>query len=175
MEDIRFSRINISFLIAGLIVGFLVGYVSVRPSNDTPTAEKTFQDGQEVSINDDSQSGVLDINTPVSTTVVEDFNLKANNQPAGDSVIVEEAQLPYVSWITVREDRNGEFGSILGAYRLQPGIHSGFDVSLQRGTEANKFYHIVIYKDDGDGVFDYKADTLVSKDGAFYSADFMAL
>lgn len=88
------------------------------------------------------------------TVAVED-------QPAGSSVRVVEAQLSRVSWVAVRDDMR-----IYGAARVNPpeggGTVTDISVPLLRNTEAGKTYMVVVYADDGDNMFDFKKDALVT-------------
>lgn len=84
-----------------------------------------------------------------------------DDQPAGDSVIVMEAALSRVSWLAVRDDMR-----IYGAARVTPPVGGGtmtdISIPLLRNTESGKTYKVVVYADDGDNMFDFKKDALVT-------------
>jgi len=89
-----------------------------------------------------------------------DFSKKiivVKDQPAGFKVIVDSVSLENVGWVAIHEDRDGELGNILGAYRFENGTHSG-EVELLRNTVEGGTYYAVIYNDDGDREFDHKKD-----------------
>jgi hypothetical protein len=170
MEESRFNRTSISFLVLGLILGFIIGYVSTdveEPEHEEDTSS-IEESAALVESTDTKQSNVV----PVQTVEVKDILVKTVSQAAGNRVVVPTVNTPAVSWIAVREDRNGELWSILGARRVQPGLHQNVSVPLLRNTIPDTLYHVVVYEEDGDGLFDHKADTLVTKDGIFYTSDF---
>lgn len=106
-----------------------------------------------------ANSGTTTDNRP-SVDMSAGESVQADDQPAGDSARVVEARLSRVSWIAVRDDMR-----IYGAVRVNPpqggGTVNDITVPLLRNTEAGKAYSVVVYADDGDGVFDFKKDSLV--------------
>lgn len=108
----------------------------------TPSTVTTASDRPTVSVNTGEEVAVED-------------------QAAGGSVYVVEAKLSRVSWVAVRDDMR-----IYGAARVNPpeggGTVNDIMVPLLRNTEAGKTYMVVVYADDGDNVFDFKKDALVS-------------
>jgi hypothetical protein len=103
-------------------------------------------------------SGTANERPTVGVNVGEEVS--ADDQPAGDTVRVVEARLSRVSWVAVRDDVR-----IYGARRLDP-VGNGqtfndVEVPLLRNTEAGRTYSVVVYADDGDGVFDFKKDSLI--------------
>ena len=78
-------------------------------------------------------------------------------------------------WVAVREDRDGVFGNILGAQYLPAGTYTNVTVDLLRGTEPGKIYYAVLYKDDGDKVFDYEKDSIVQSENSTIFATFHTL
>lgn len=83
-----------------------------------------------------------------------------SDQVAGEVVLVNEVEVtaPGV-WVAVAETRNGEVANVLGAARV-PGPSKHISVSLLRQTLPGQTYAIVLYRDDGDGVFDLYADSV---------------
>lgn len=137
-----------------MIVLIVVGWwlFSKPPSNDV-TGVATSTGSTSTSTNATSSLNTVDAATGEEVTV--------QDQPAGDSVRVAEAKLSRVSWIAVRDDLR-----IYGAARVTPPTGGGtvqdITVPLLRNTTTDKTYKVVVYADDGDGIFDFKKDLLVS-------------
>lgn len=83
-------------------------------------------------------------------------SVAVNEQAAGDSVAIARMQLDAVSWVAVRDER-----SILGAARFEAAATSG-SVPLLRATVSGAEYRVVVYRDNGDRVFDHTVDALVA-------------
>jgi hypothetical protein len=105
-----------------------------------------------------TMNGTVEVRPTTSVNAGEEVS--ANDQPAGDSVRVAEARLSRVSWLAVRDDMR-----IYGAAKVTPPVGGGtmtdITVPLLKNTETGKMYKVVVYADDGDGVFDFKKDALV--------------
>ncbi|MEK7185579.1 MAG: DoxX family protein [Patescibacteria group bacterium] len=99
------------------------------------------------------------------------------NQAAAIMASVSLVSTDSSAWLAVREDRGGLVGNILGAKRVDIGTTANVSVPLQRSTEAGKIYHIVLFKDDGDRLFDFKVDPpmISSADSALISKSFLAI
>lgn len=123
-------------------------------STNTNTNTQTTSTGSNTSTGASS-----DVRPTVEVNMGEEVH--ADDQPAGDSVRVVEAKLSRVSWLAVRDDMR-----IYGAAKVTPptggGTMSDITVPLLRNTESGKSYTVVVYADDGDGVFDFKKDSLVN-------------
>lgn len=92
------------------------------------------------------------------------------DQSAGTTAVIEQATLKKPSWIAIKDTT----GRILGAGWFA-GSGENLSVPLLRATEAGKVYQAVIYADDGDKRFDFKADALLTGvDGAPVSSTFRA-
>ncbi|MFO0719060.1 MAG: hypothetical protein U0522_03470 [Candidatus Paceibacterota bacterium] len=101
--------------------------------------------------------------------------IEVADQPAGKSVSIQKAKLSSLGWIAVHENINGELGNVLGARAYATGEHVGVFVPLLRGTTAGQTYHVGIYKENGDGKFDRKIDTLMrAEDGEMIGGSFVA-
>lgn len=136
---------SVSFFISGLIVGMLLGYFfggNVR-LNNIPDA--------------------VDISIPVATSSPR-YSISVASQNTGSSVIISSVTVPEISWVAIRENNNDVMGRILGAQKVFPGTTRDVVVELLRPTTSQVMYASVIYKDDGDGEFDFKIDELVSQD-----------
>ncbi len=84
------------------------------------------------------------------------------NQIPGEVVLVSEVMMNENGWVAVHDDVDGKPGNILGAYFLNAGTYKNQMVPLLRGVTDDHSYLVVIHKDDGDKVFDYKIDTPVT-------------
>ncbi len=102
------------------------------------------------------------------------------DQPAGSSVTVKELDLTDQRWLVVREDRQGELGNILGARLFRSDQRSG-EVELQRGTEPDRRYYVILYqvaeREAQEGrTFDRNYDSpLVKSDGELMADEFRTL
>lgn len=110
------------------------------------------------SVTTGSSSMTAEVRPTVAVNMGEEVH--ADDQPAGDSVRVVEARLSRVSWVAARDDMR-----IYGAAKVTPpaggGTMTDITIPLLKNTEAGKTYKVVVYADDGDGVFDFKKDALV--------------
>lgn len=147
MNDILKNKYFWIAVVLGIIVGDIIGVSLARPQ-------------KEVFIGDDATS------SPYMVLVTD--------QMAGGSVLVEEAQSDVSTWLAVRENNGELLGRILGARRMDAGEVSGLNIELLRPTTANLMYAIVMYRDDGDGLFDNKLDTLIEEEGFPVMAQFIA-
>jgi len=92
--------------------------------------------------------------------------ISAENQPAGDYVLVKEVKLIEPGWLVAYDGPIGEARHILGAQFLPAGEHRDIIIWLQRGTMAGDTYLVAIHDDDGyifetefgRHHFDYQAD-----------------
>lgn len=154
---------NLTKIIIALIAGLTAGYLVGVQLAEAP--------GGDLRVEDENQP-------PAETAglIVGDYTIAVLDQPPGNSVIVSKVVAKNVSWVVIREDRDGELGNILGAQRVQPGEHVNIRVELLRGTvEAGKYY-AMIYSDNGDMIFDHRAGDEPRRDplGNMIKADFEA-
>lgn len=160
-----------SVAFAGLLVGMGTGYLiwgagggHIKISKNTENVAKSVQ--QEVEKN---QAAVV-----ASIQSTTDY-IEVSDQSAGKSVSVKKSKLSSLGWIAVHENINGELGNVLGARAYSTGEHFDVVVPLLRGTTAGQTYHVGIYKENGDGKFDRKTDTLLRKeDGEMIGGSFVA-
>lgn len=132
------------------------GMVSGGKTSDSST--ETFQDST------GTWSGAAPLN-------VSGENLSVQDQPAGSYVMVTSATLPQVGWVAIRDSN----GRILGAGRLDGGVHGAVQVPLLRNTESGQKYQALVYTDDGDKAFDLHKDTLLmNSDGSVAGTTFSA-
>jgi hypothetical protein len=80
--------------------------------------------------------------------------ISVNDQPAGDTVIIESVTVPPPGvWVAVREVQGNDLSNVLGAARVD-GPRSAVSVSLLRATKPGQAYAVELYRDDGNGTFD---------------------
>ncbi len=104
------------------------------------------------------------------TTAAAGESISVADQPAGDSVAIGSMTLTKKSWVAVKSTD----GRILGAGFFAANATSG-SVPLLRATAAGERYEVLIYVDDGDHLFNFHKDMLVtSADGSPVSAAFSA-
>lgn len=83
-----------------------------------------------------------------------------HDQAAGSSVLVDSVEVPTPGvWVAVAELKSGELGNILGAARVTAPA-SQVLVNLLRPTVPQMTYAVVLYRDNGDGSFDPKSDSV---------------
>lgn len=166
------------------IISFIIlaGLIFVFTTSETvaPTGE-----GEPIATDDtpSTSSGTVLSNVSTSTNVIvgdsisrDDFTIIAENQPAGDRVILSRLMLPLRLWVVVYEDVEGERGSILGAGRFPAGHHTDMKIELLRSTVSNGTYHIVVHGNDSDDAFEWETDDLpLLVNGAEISTTFTAM
>jgi hypothetical protein len=151
----------------GIIVALLVlvfGW-SMLTGGPAKSANEQINTGEQGSVSP-SPAGTAEVRPSVSS---EGEAVSVSDQAAGASVRVASVTTSRVSWVAVRDDMR-----IYGAAKVTPSSSSGavenIEVPLLRGIEAGNAYKVVVYADDGDGVFDFKKDSLVSGVEASFNA-----
>lgn len=127
---------------------------------DTDTPTTTGQNGSDTDTDTGAtntpQGSTTTGGTAPTTTPASGEAIAVADQAAGATVAIDSMTLTGSSWVAVRDER-----SILGASRFEAGATGG-TVRLIRGTTPGNTYQAVIYRDNGDGAFDFKIDALVS-------------
>lgn len=168
MEGFHFNKTTGIYFAVGLIIGFLVGWLG---TGDRESNKKYFEDTNAKTVIEEAVEEKVSVGM-----TAKDISVIVADQKSGVSVTISEVNVPTTSWIAVREDNNGELSWILGARKIVSGVHKNLALPLQRTTMPDRLYHVVVYEDDGDGMFDYKSDTLVSNsNGSFFTEDFMTI
>ncbi|NTV44147.1 MAG: hypothetical protein HGA67_00420 [Candidatus Yonathbacteria bacterium] len=139
--------------IIGIIIGWGGYYLwdnrdIAKGNNDTPTAEENSENAS-------------DSITSEKPSMPEEISAVVGEQPEGMHVSVSSVTTDRTIWVAVREDTDGALGNILGAALVFPGTYEGVWIDLMRNTFAGQKYHVVIYVDDGDKVFDYTKDVML--------------
>ncbi|MFA5942138.1 MAG: hypothetical protein WC798_00480 [Candidatus Paceibacterota bacterium] len=82
------------------------------------------------------------------------------DQSSGSVVMVESITVPPPGvWVAVREVTGGKLGNVLGAARVD-GPRSSVPVQLLRATEPGRSYAVELYRDDGNGTFDFAVNSV---------------
>ncbi|MEX0672557.1 MAG: hypothetical protein WDZ82_00965 [Candidatus Paceibacterota bacterium] len=172
-----------------LLIGFLIGVLITAgwyqgndgTSNDIDTTDDTEQvmedDTDDTSGEEDNDlpdRSSLNNNSSSNTSGSEDVSVSANDQSAGNEVVVSNVEVDRTTWVAVREGVNGSMGNVLGAKRVEQGSHSDLTIRLLRGTEAGGTYFVTLYEDNGDGEFSHISDSLVEVDGSTVFSTFEA-
>lgn len=114
-------------------------------------------------------------NTAAVPNETEKNRVSVISQESGNLVVVTEAEVLEPTWVAIHEDVDGKPANILGAQLFDAGTHSG-TVALLRNTEPGHKYYAILYKDNGDRVFDYTIDLPVERaSGGVVSASFMTV
>jgi len=149
---------TVLMLIIGFVVGFGVGWLSFggRASSDEENLKKPEVD----SVSFDEAINTSD-RQEVSDVFVDEELVQVKDQQAGPSVFVTRVALEAPGWVAIHEDHGGLPGNVLGAHRFDVGVYQG-TVTLLRNTETGNKYHAMLWRDNGDGIFDLESDTVIS-------------
>jgi hypothetical protein len=152
-----FSVKIIVYVILGFIVGIVLGVIVWAP---TDVSEKDSLNAGLTVVPDENNSGLDDA-------------VESIDQTAAITVLVPYARIATSSWVAIRESNGELLGRILGARKIDAGVHEDVVVELLRATSPHTMYAVVLYTDNGDGVFDHRLDTLIERDGSPVSAAFI--
>ncbi|MCC6290869.1 hypothetical protein IT398_02290 [Candidatus Nomurabacteria bacterium] len=140
-------------IIIGLIVGLVIGYIVGASWGGSSRVQEKSDSGTE---------------KEAQEPVASDETISISDQVAGQLVTVSGLTTSEPTWVAVREDNNGVGGDILGATLLPiSGVQSDVGVDLLVPTVSGDKYHINLYIDDGDQIFDNRLDSLLENDVIF--------
>lgn len=153
------------------ILGFAIGFGSfwLWDKNNSVSSDR----------NEDKMIGTL-VPSKENKTVIpnktENNSISIISQAAGNLVVITEVQDEQPTWVAIHEDVDGKPANILGAQLFDAGAYSG-TVSLLRNTEPGHKYYAILYKDNGDRMFDYTTDLPLEQasTGGLISASFTTL
>ena len=146
---------NTWYLVAGLIIGFIIGALAV--DKGIILQGSTALDGKGSTATSTEEGDTSGLQT--SGIVLAGKNaIDINDQPAGMIVTAALTVLNEQGWVAIHEDANGEPGWILGATLVFAGERNNVAVELLRATEKGKTYYAMLHDDDGDKAFDMKKD-----------------
>jgi hypothetical protein len=98
-----------------------------------------------------------------------------DNQPAGSVAMVKSVTVAKNSWVAVRDSLDGAIGNILGARMVSTGASTNVAVNLLRPMVKGNNYFLVVFEDNGDGVFDYKQDQMLQQNNQIRVVPFSAI
>ena len=157
-EENNVWMIGAGMLVAGLIIGFIVGWFWQKSSS-----ESTFVDDL-LNSTSTTTSLIATSTVPALEVTYKTIDMPAfvsvDDQRAGSLVFIKHVEISKPSWIAVREIVNGSIGNILGA-EMVASATDDVPVTLLRPTVTGQKYAIFLYQDNGDGQFDSKKDLLV--------------
>ena len=159
-EEKKYTKNNI---IISFLIGVLIGFGSYYLYDNVDAIKNIKRSGADNKIKNEAVTDIDNSEDLYSSNTHQQNKIIVNDQPAGMRVMIESVSMDQVGWVVVREDRNGEFGNILGAQRFDIGSSNG-EVELLRNTVEGGTYYAVIYGDDGDMKFDYEKDTPILSD-----------
>lgn len=165
--------------IAGLLVGFLAGWLWVdKDKEDTKIEEDAKQTiDLESILEEDTTDSTASEETitppaaptdPVTTTpppvitVTSENKITVDTQTAGVEVKISSLSLTDKFWVVVHEDDRGKPLRILGAKSFTAGEYSDVTMKLLRATVVGQAYYAMLHSDDGDGKFDHLKDMPVT-------------
>jgi hypothetical protein len=143
------SREYIQYAVA-VVIGFIVGagIISIwNAKSGNVTRSQTATTTTE-------QAGADTQAAPVSATGVS-----IDSQVPGSRVRVAHVELPKIGWVVVHEIVNGKIGNALGATMRDLGASDNVEVVLLRPMKASGTYAVGLYTDNGNRIFERRADT----------------
>ncbi len=150
------------------ITGSVVDRVATTQGEGTADAGNNSNSEGEGTTDVSDTLGII-TNSTVTTGGVD--ALAVADQLPGQSVTVS-GSLDAQSWIVIHEDRDGGWGNALGAAWFPAGSVDGV-VQLLRETSGETLYHAVVYRDNGDKLFDLHQDNPVRNSaGNFIETEF---
>ncbi|PIR82220.1 hypothetical protein COU20_03625 [Candidatus Kaiserbacteria bacterium CG10_big_fil_rev_8_21_14_0_10_59_10] len=152
-NDVQWQHVLLG-VAAGILIGSLATWLALSDRAGIPQASGDIPDTSEEQDLDGEQQGTS------GGAQHSGYSIAVSDQLAGRSVTVQSVTLTETGWIAVRERAvEGRPGNVLGAARRDAGVYEEVSVTLLRATEAGGSYEVVVYRDDGDRVFDMKKDT----------------
>ena len=82
------------------------------------------------------------------------------DQFPGNIVYVSSAELADAGFVAIYSDNAGQPGTLLGSQYFEKGINPG-KITLTQPTVDGRTYYAVLYKDNGDRVFNSSTDTII--------------
>lgn len=157
MSNSYIARIALSF-----VGGFILGIVAIWLWDATTIDDSLGQlpDGNGTSLEGTGaqQNGIAGSPIDEDATPATNTEILVRDQESGSEVTIAEVSIPADGWIVVHEERLGVIGNALGAARRDAGDYKTIMVPLLRPTTAGSQYWIVMYRDNGDRLFDLAND-----------------
>ncbi len=131
--------IQVIILVIGILIGLLLGLLLFKNKD---RVETFIEDAER-------QAAGLQLTERQAMEAANLPTISVSNQPAGNTVTVDNARLTENGWIAVYTDIDGNPGSILGAQYFPEGTYENITVRLQAPTTAENTYYTIIHGDDG--------------------------
>ncbi len=149
--------------IVAFTLGFALCYFTIgrQPTDNQQLAEESNEPKTE------QQQAGGKIEGEVKSTSENSSEVKAGatemidikTQSPGKTVNILKVAMEKDGWVVIHENRDGEPGVILGAYRFSEGTFNNIEIPLLVAIEQSEDYFAVIHDDDGDKKFNHKIDT----------------
>ncbi|MBX4210423.1 hypothetical protein KW783_00425 [Candidatus Parcubacteria bacterium] len=160
--------------IIGLIIGFAVGAYWHKWRTDSRLANQANNNGSELGTSTNTGTTSTGITGGLGGLTFGTDPITVEDQDAGNTVTISNANFDKVSWIAIRDDQNGSYlGNILGAQRVASGNHDNIKITLLRATKPVTKYHVIVYVDNGDMTLSTKTDAPLEQDGKVLDTIFM--
>ncbi|MDP2650185.1 MAG: hypothetical protein Q8P16_01335 [bacterium] len=163
--DNQMVRIVISF-VGGFVLGVVAIWVWDATVVDDSLQQMPELDGVSETTSTE-ESGVIGLPSPANGTatstpengaIAETGVILVADQKAGSPVMVRSVTLESDGWIVVHEERSGVVGNALGAVRRDAGAYIDVRIPLLRPTAEGARYFVVLYRDNGDRMFNLADD-----------------
>ncbi len=145
----------IGFLLGLLIAPTFMGDQGTLPTTDEHDAQENVENAEQAE-NDGNTAGT---EVPGTNTV------STSDQLAGDRVTIDTITLARSGWAVVHESEEGVPLNALGAQRFDAGEYANVYVDLLRNTEFENVYFVILYDDNGDGLFSLEDDMPLRETG----------
>lgn len=155
-------------LVLMLIIGILIGTAGVmawktRTLGDENEAMITTESGAtttgDILLKTQESIGRADMQLPLAPAIPRStrIGISAEDQVAGDTVLVTNLDINETNWLAVYDNRDGGPGNIIGATRVHTGDTSA-KIELLRPTVQGEKYYVGILNDDGSESFNRLTD-----------------
>ena len=165
--------VGIVGVVVGLVLGWLIGHYGAVGKASVASSDPEKNSVSTTMSTESKPTNALSTNSGVSEE--SQSAILVRDQGAGSVVTVASVETDASVWVVVREDNNGVLGNILGASRIESGASNNIVVNLLRPTLSGKTYQIVLFKDDGNKLFDYKVDVPLTSNGVLISKPFRVM
>ena len=170
--------------VGGLIVGLVIGIGLSIGGDKTPEPTTDEMNGTTTTATTSMEEATTSEQTADRSAVVpsepnegdsESWQITADDQTAGETVTVSGATLAETGWVAIREANNGRMGNVLGAALREAGSYSDVRFDLLRAMEPGETYYAVVYRDNGDGEFQFTRDAMVELNQQTVFSSFTAI
>lgn len=104
------------------------------------------------------------VQTPTPPAVPSN-SISVSDQPAGQAVIIETANLKESGYAVIHEDAKGSPGKVIGnSDALKTGSYDNLSVNLTRTAKEGEVLYAMLHADDGDGTYGFPDEDFPIKD-----------